>query len=197
MTATGSTGASLVRAGRAITTVSAWPGRAASWLLVPLALLVIGTVTGSLMQVGTIVQWGVDVPILGTGLTINSLNELQWHLLAIVTMLSLPYALVENRHVRVDMLYAGLKPRQRTIVDLAGDVLFLMPFCIVIGYLSIRFVTFAYTTGEQSTYGGLVDRWVVKAFLPLGLGLLFLTGIGRILIHVGTLLFPDSEPRHG
>jgi TRAP-type mannitol/chloroaromatic compound transport system permease small subunit len=120
------------------------------------------------MQVGTIVEWGVDVPIFGTGLTINSLNELQWHLLAIVTMLALPYALVENRHVRVDMIYGGLGPRRRVLVDLAGDLLFLLPFCVVIGYLSLRFVTFAFTTGEQSTYGGLVDRWIVKAFLPLG-----------------------------
>lgn len=197
MTGTESTGASLVRIGQAITAASAWPGRAAAWLLVPLALLVLGTVVGSLMQVGTIAEWGVDVPIFGTGLTINSLNELQWHLLAIVTMLALPYALVENRHVRVDMIYAGLSPRRRTLVDLAGDVLFLLPFCIVIGYLSLRFVTFAFTTGEQSTYGGLVDRWIVKAFLPLGLALLFLTGIGRILIHVGTLLSPEPEPHHG
>ncbi|AMY68384.1 TRAP transporter small permease subunit [Frigidibacter mobilis] len=197
MTGTQSTGASLVRIGQAITAVSAWPGRAAAWLLVPLALLVIGTVVGSLMQVGTIVRWGVDVPVLGTGLTINSLNELQWHLLAIVTMLALPYALAENRHVRVDMIYAGLCRRRRSIVDLAGDLLFLAPFCIIIGYLSIRFVTFAYTTGEQSTYGGLTDRWVVKAFLPLGLALLFLAGIGRILTHVGTLMLADTESRHG
>lgn len=197
MTGTQSTGASLVRIGQAITAVSAWPGRAAAWLLVPLALLVIGTVVGSLMQVGTIVDWGVDLPILGTGLTINSLNEMQWHLLAVVTMLALPYALVENRHVRVDMIYAGLSPRRRTIVDLAGDLLFLAPFCIVIGYLSIQFVTFAYNTGEQSTYGGLVDRWIVKAFLPLGLALLLLTCVGRILIHLGALLSREQEPRHG
>lgn len=197
MTRTPSAGASLVRVGQAITAASAWPGRAAAWLLVPLALLVLGTVVGSLMQVGTIVEWGVEVPILGTGLTINSLNELQWHLLAILTMLALPYALVENRHVRVDMIYGGLSQRRRVLVDLVGDLLFLLPFCVVIGYLSIRFATFAFTTGEQSTYGGLVDRWIVKAFLPLGLALLFLTGIGRILTHVGTLLSPEPEPRHG
>lgn len=177
----------LVRAGQALISISVWPGRAAAWLLVPLTLLVIGTVVGSLLQVGNIVHWGVDIPVLGTGLTINSLNEMQWHLLAIITMLGLPYALAQDRHVRVDMLYAGLSPRNKALIEIAGDILFLAPFCIVIGYLSINFAAFAYKTNEQSTYGGLVDRRVVKSFLTLGLGLLLLTGIGRVMTRLGEL----------
>lgn len=183
----------LVRTGRAITAASAWPGRVAGWLLVPLTLLVIASIVGSLLRLGDIVHWGVDVPVLGTGLNLNGLNELQWHLLAVVTMLALPYALVENRHIRVDLIYSTLPARWKAAVDLAGDLMLLLPFCIVIGYLSINFAAFAYKTGEQSTYGGLVDRWVVKAFLPLGLGLLALTAFGRIFTRIGALLASRPE----
>lgn len=194
--ATAALGQALVRSGRLLITASAWPGRMAAWLLVPLALLVIATVVGSLFQMGSIASWNMDLPILGTGLTINSLNEMQWHLLAVLTMLALPYALAEGRHVRVDMLYAGFNPRRRLVVEVIGDILFLIPFCVVIGWLSIKFATFAYQTGEQSTYGGLTDRWVVKSFLTIGLCLLLVTGIGRVLLHIGQLLSSKEEVMH-
>lgn len=196
MSAARSIGQPLVRVGRALTAVSAWPGRAASWLLVPLAIAVLGTVVGSLLQMGNIVDWGMRIPLLGTGLTLNSLNELQWHMLAVITMLALPYALAQNRHVRVDMLHAGFSLRGKVLVDLLGDLFLLLPFCIVIGYLSINFAAFAFKTGEQSTYGGLIDRWLVKSVLPIGLGLLLLTGIGRILSNIGWLLTGGEETRH-
>ncbi|MEO1987215.1 MAG: TRAP transporter small permease subunit [Martelella sp.] len=188
----------LVRVGQALINLSAWPGRAAAWLLLPLTLLVLATIIGSLLQLGAIVQWGVDIPILGRGLTINSLNEMQWHLLAVLTMLALPYALACDRHVRVDMISSGFSPRRRALVELIGDLLLLLPFCIVIGYLSINFAAFAYRTGEQSTYGGLTDRWVVKSSLSFGLAILALTGVGRVLKHVGVLIggVDAAELRH-
>lgn len=188
-------GGRLVRIGRAVTAASAWPGRVAGWLLVPLALLVIATVVGAQLRLGEIVRWGVDVPVLGTGLNLNGLNELQWHLLAMITMLALSTALVENRHVRVDLVYDGLPPRGQILVNLVGDLVLLLPFCLVVGYLSLNFAMFAYKTGEQSTYGGLVDRWVVKAFLPLGLALLAVTAFGRILTHLGLLLAGEEPSR--
>jgi TRAP-type mannitol/chloroaromatic compound transport system permease small subunit len=191
-----SIGLGLVRTGRALAAAGAWPGRYVGWLLVPLTVLVIASVVGSLLRLSDIVRWGVDLPVLGTGLNLNGLTELQWHLLAVITMLALPYALVENRHIRVDILYETLSPRSKAAIDLIGDLILLLPFCIVIGYLSINFVAFAYKTGEQSTYGGLVDRWVVKSFLPLGLGLLALTAVGRILAGIGTLLSSRSEVTH-
>ena len=198
MTQSSRSGDVLVRVGQALINLSAWPGRAAAWLLLPLTLLVLATIIGSLLQLGTIVQWGVDIPILGRGLTINSLNEMQWHLLAVLTMLALPYALACDRHVRVDMISSGFSPRRRALVELIGDLLLLLPFCIVIGYLSINFAAFAYRTGEQSTYGGLTDRWVVKSSLSFGLAILALTGVGRVLKHVGVLIggVDAAEPRH-
>ncbi|HEY9566838.1 MAG TPA: TRAP transporter small permease subunit, partial [Thalassobaculum sp.] len=97
------------------------------------------------------------------------------------------YTFAEDRHVRVDFLHAKLGPRGRAVVDIVGDLVLLLPFCAVVGWLSLRFVDLAYRSGELSDYGGLIDRYLVKAFLPIGLGLLFAAGFGRIIRNVGLL----------
>lgn len=194
-----STRSSLERAGHALVFVGAWPGRAAAWLLLPMIALVLAAVIGSVMQVGQIATWQTDLPLFGDELTLNGLAELQWHLLAIIIMLGMSYALAQDKHVRVDMIYDHLGPRTKAALDLIGDVIFLLPFCVIIGWLSLSFVEFSYSTGEQSDYGGLVDRYLVKAFLPIGFVFLGITGIGRILIHLGRIFAPEAarETRDG
>jgi TRAP-type mannitol/chloroaromatic compound transport system permease small subunit len=183
----------LERVGHAFVQAGAWPGRAAAWLLLPMIALVLVAVGGSLMKVGQIATWQADLPLFGTGLTLTGLAELQWHLLAIIVMLGMSYALARDQHVRVDMIYGGLSPRKQAVVDLLGDVIFLLPFCVIIGWLSLSFVEFSYSTGEKSDYGGLTDRYLAKTFLPIGFVFLGLTGIGRILVNLGRIFGP-SEP---
>jgi TRAP-type mannitol/chloroaromatic compound transport system permease small subunit len=114
--------------------------------------------------------------------------ELQWHLFAVMVMLSAPYALVEGRHVRVDIIYAKFGSRGKAWVDIVGGLLLLLPFCAIIGWLSLSFVGMAYRSGEQSDFDGLTDRYLVKAILPIGLALLFAAGLGQIVRNVGLLL---------
>lgn len=185
---------SLERVGHALVQTGAWPGRAAAWLLLPMIALVLAAVIGSLMKVGQIAIWQTDVPIFGTGLTLNGLAELQWHMLTILVMLGMSYALAVDQHVRVDLVYGQLSPRKQALLDLIGDVLFLLPFCFIIGWLSLSFVEFSYNTGEKSDYGGLSDRYLIKAFLPIGFVFLGITGIGRVLVHLGRIFGPDPAP---
>lgn len=184
----------LERVGHVLINIGAWPGRAAGWLIVPMTAMVLAAVIGSQLKVGQIANWQTDLPVFGTNLTLNGLAELQWHLLAIMVMLGIAYAMAQDRHVRVDLIYGTLSPRAQAAVDLLGDLVFLMPFCIIIGWLSVGFVDFAYRTGEQSDYGGLVDRYMIKAIIPIGLALLGLTGIGRILVNVSRVIGWSTEP---
>ena len=50
MTQSSRSGDVLVRVGQALINLSAWPGRAAAWLLLPLTLLVLATIIGSLLR---------------------------------------------------------------------------------------------------------------------------------------------------
>src|SRR3546814_15210388 len=111
-------------------------------------------------------------------------------------MLGGVYTFAEDRHVRVDFLHAKLGPRGRAVVDIVGDLVLLLPFCAVVGWLSLRFVDLAYRSGVLSDYGGLIDRYLVKAFLPIGLGLPFAAGFGRIIRNAGPLTRGLSRSGH-
>jgi TRAP-type mannitol/chloroaromatic compound transport system permease small subunit len=184
----------LERLGHLLMKIGAWPGRAAAWLIIPMTAMVLAAVIGSQMKVGQIARWQTDLPVFGTNLTLNGLAELQWHMLAILVMLGISFAMTQDRHVKVDLIYDTLSPRIQAIIVLLGDLIFLMPFCIIIGWLSIGFVEFSYRTGEKSDYGGLVDRYMIKSVIPIGLALLGLTGIGRILVNLSRAIGWSSAP---
>ena len=178
----------LERAGRALGRLSAWPGRAAAWLIVPITLAVLSAVIGSLLRLGDLVSWETPLPLLGNRISITGLAEMQWHLFGVMVMLGGAYALTEDRHVRVDFIYERLPMRWRRAIDAIGHLIFLLPFTAIIAWLSIGFVEMAYLSGEQSDYGGLTHRYMIKAILPIGLGILFLAGLARIIENVGSLL---------
>lgn len=179
---------SLLRLGRTIEAIGAWPGCVASWLVLPIIAAVLLAVIGSFLRVSDIVRWGVSVPLFGTGMSLTALAELQWHMFGVMVLLGGAYALRANRHVRVDMVYERLAPRARSLIDLLGDLLFLVPFALLMAYLSLSFVGMAYQSGEQSDYGGLIDRYLIKAFMPIGFGFLALAAIGRIIANLALLL---------
>ena len=188
-------GSGLLRVGRTIERIGAWPGLAASWLILPIIAAVLLAVIGSQLRVSEIVRWCTSVPLFGSGMTLTGLAELQWHLFGLMVLLGGAYALRANRHVRVDMVYERLKPRTRSLIDLLGDLVFLVPFALIMAWLSIGFVTMAYQSGEQSDYGGLIDRYLIKALMPIGFALLALTAIGRILANLALLLGARDEDR--
>ncbi|TCO74180.1 TRAP transporter small permease subunit [Rhodovulum euryhalinum] len=183
------------RTGRVLMQIGAWPGRAAAWLLLPLLALVLLAVIGAQFRLSTLAEWQADLPLFGRSLTMSGLAELQWHLMAVMVMPGLAFALAEDRHVRVDLLYSAFGRRGKAGVNLLGDLLFLLPFCAVIGWLSLGFVEFAWKTGEQSDYGGLADRYLVKALMPIGFVFLALAALGRVLLETARLLgAEDSVP---
>src|SRR5580704_2826390 len=59
---------------------------------------------------------------------------------AALFMLAAAWTLQAGGHVRVDIFYAQAKPRTRAIVDLAGALVFLLPFAIVLAALSTPYV---------------------------------------------------------
>lgn len=186
--AAGSAQNGLQRLGQVLMSIGAWPGMASSWLILPVILCVLAAVIGGILRLSQLATWDQSVLLFGNQLSIIGLTELQWHLFAVMVMLGGSYALQQDRHVRVDMLYAKISPKWRASVDAIGDLIFLLPFCAIVAWLSLRFVDMAIVSGEQSDYGGLIDRYLVKAILPIGLGLLFLTGLGRVLRNLGFIL---------
>lgn len=177
-----------VRWGSLLMKVSAWPGRTtAMWLNIVIVLAVLGATLGSLLRMNVLFSWGFYVPVFGTELAITGVAELQWHLFGLMIMLGGAYAVLEDRHIRVDFIYGHVSPRWQYLIDLVGDLLFLIPFCLLMIWLSQNFIQMAFISGEKSDYGGLMDRYVIKTILPIGFFLLAMSGVGRVVINLGRL----------
>jgi len=109
-----------------------------------------------------------------------ALQELEWHLFALLILFGAAFTLKHGEHVRVDLLYSSprLSDRHRQIIDLFGNLFFLLPFATMVVWTSIPFAYEAYIHHEISPDpGGLSDRWLPKAAIPIGFALLALQGL--------------------
>ncbi len=108
-------------------------------------------------------------------------QELEWHLLAAVILFGMSYALQRGDNVRVDLFYAGFRPRTKFFVNAVSAVLTLLVALLFIK-LSLGYVMQSYSIGETSADpGGIAWRWAVKGLIPLGFGLLVLQTLGALL----------------
>jgi TRAP-type mannitol/chloroaromatic compound transport system permease small subunit len=107
-----------------------------------------------------------------------ALYEMEWHLFAIIFLLASPYTLQKNKHVRVDVFYNNFSKRKKNIVDLIGNIIFLIPFSFIIFYTSLPFVEDSYSILESSPDpGGLPYRFIIKSIIPIAFFLLMIQGI--------------------
>ena len=99
-----------------------------------------------------------------------------------VFMLGIPYALKNDAHVRVDLVYSRLGPRGRACIDLLGHVLFLMPVCGALFIYSRPYVASSWRILEGSSeVGGIPAVFLLKTLIPLAAVLLLLQGTSEIV----------------
>jgi len=120
-------------------------------------------------------------------LSSNAWLEVQWYMFALIVMLGASYTLQRNEHVRVDILFLNLSPRGQLWIDILGAILFLLPACFILGWLSWPFFYQSYQVGEWSGNAGGLIRWPIKFVLPLGFALLALQGISELIKRIGAL----------
>lgn len=129
-------------------------------------------------------------------LSSNAFLEVQWYLFAAVFLLGAGYVLLENAHVRIDVLAGKLSMRARNWIDVVGILVFLLPLCGFMITLSWPYVWQAYVSGEISqNYGGLI-RWPVYALVPLGFGLLGLQALSELIKRLAFLTGAGPNPLH-
>lgn len=111
-----------------------------------------------------------------------ALEEWQWHLYAFAFMVGLSYCLVQDQHVRVDVIAEHWSVKRRAWIDLMAMVILVMPFAYIVAEGAIPFVEFSVKMHETSrSPGGLSHRWILKSVIPFSMGLLFLAAFARAL----------------
>jgi TRAP-type mannitol/chloroaromatic compound transport system permease small subunit len=116
-----------------------------------------------------------------------ALQELEWHLFALIFLLGAAYTYKHNEHVRVDLIYNSrfVSNVQRAWINIVGISLFLIPFCSLILITSWPFVenAFYYMEGSPDP-GGLPYRFILKGSLLVAFSLLVLQGIAELLRNI-------------
>jgi TRAP-type mannitol/chloroaromatic compound transport system permease small subunit len=170
-----------------------WLGRISSWLVLAVMAAVLMTVIMNALGINELMRWDRRVFLFGQAVTINTVTELQWHLFGLLTLIGASYAMHANTHVRVDMLYHSMSRTTQHWVEIIGHLLLLLPFCILVAWLSRHMVQMSFVSGEQSNYGGLTDRYLIKGALPAGLALLALGAVGQIFDRLARIMDPARD----
>jgi TRAP-type mannitol/chloroaromatic compound transport system permease small subunit len=159
-------------------TISEHSGRAAAWLCLILVMLVAYDVSMRyLFRAGSV-----------------ALQELEWHLFALIFLFGAAYTLKHDAHARLEIFYQRFSNRTRAWVDLLGSLLFLLPLCLVILKGSWPFVHNAFVFGEGSPDpGGLPYRFLIKAAIPVGFALLSIQAVAFVFKNLRLLIGHDSR----
>jgi TRAP-type mannitol/chloroaromatic compound transport system permease small subunit len=113
------------------------------------------------------------------------MQEMEWHLFAIIFLFGISVALKDEGHVRVDFLYEGFSPRKKAMVNIFGTFFFLIPLALLIMFGSVEYVNDAYITHEISEDpGGLPFRWLIKGMIPAAFAFLIFSAVGYILQNI-------------
>ena len=113
------------------------------------------------------------------------IQEIIMYLHALIFMFGISYALKENSHVKIDVLYNTLNKRIQRVISIAGLVSFILPTALFIIYISIDMVTQSWVILEGSSEaGGLNLVFILKSLIPISGILIFLQGISELIKHI-------------
>jgi len=157
----------LIKISGLIDSFSDMTGKAVSWLTLFMVILV---------TVDVILRYLFRVSFV-------AVQELEWHMFALIFLLGGGYTLRHNAHVRVDVIYQRLGRKARAWINIIGSLIFLFPGCYLMIRTSIPFVESSVSLHEMSSDpGGLPYRYLLKMAIPLAFIFMALQGLS-LLIH--------------
>lgn len=142
--------------------------------LIVLMAAIVAQVVCSALDINPLTAFKTTHLLIGDAISLNSLLDSQWHLLVITGLLPAGLVWLMDRHVRVDFIYDKRSPKTKARINLVGNLLFAVPFFVLVLPAAWNFMLRAWSSDEGSRNGGLNDLWLIKSILPLGLGLLAL-----------------------
>ena len=164
---------------RAIDRLNTWVGKYVSWLI--LAAVIVSAVNAT-------VRKAFDT-------SSNAWLELQWVLFSVVFLLCSPWTLLQNEHIRIDIVNNLFPKWVRDTIDVIGHVFFLLPLCIIMVITSVPFFWRSWLINEQSGNAGGLPQWPSKSLLMIAFALLFLQGLSELIKRIAVMreLIPDPH----
>lgn len=156
-----------------------WVAKVTGFLVIP---------TGGVLLYGVIMRYVFNKPVAWEG-------DVGWLLFVGFSMLAGPYVLRMDRHVRLDLLYSRLSPRQRAITDAATFILFLL-FIGLLTWLTIDKALWSVSIVERSSQSSFhAPIYLARICLVLGCVLLLVQGVAEFIGYIGTITGHKIEGR--
>ncbi len=167
----------LLPASRVVDAATTWIGKRLSWLI--LAAVAVSAVNATVRKV-------FDT-------SSNSFLEMQWVLFSIVFLLCSPWTLLNNEHIRIDIVNQLMPKRVRDTIDVVGHAFFLLPLTVVMILTGVPFFLVSYGQNEQSLNAGGLPQWPAKGLIMIGFAMLLIQGLSELLKRVSVMrgLIPD------
>jgi TRAP-type mannitol/chloroaromatic compound transport system permease small subunit len=121
---------------------------------------------------------------LGLSMNLTPLVEGQWYAFSVIFLMGAAYGVTQDVHVRVDVMFSRFTDRTRALIDLVGSVLFLVPFCVLMLYVSWPPVRNSWAVREMSPDPGGLPRYPIKALILVSFSLLVLQALSHIYKQV-------------
>ena len=160
---------------------NAWLGRWLSWLVV--AVVLVSSINAVMRKV--------------FDLSSNAYLELQWVLFSVIFLLCSPWTLLNGEHIRIDIINHLLPLKVRGWIDLIGHLFFLLPFTLLLLYLSVPFFLSSFRINEQSSNSGGLPQWPAKSLIMIAMTLLLAQAISEVIKRIAMMrgLIPDSNAK--
>ncbi len=161
-------------------------------MAMPLLLGIAGTIDRITAAIGRAVAWlALFIVLVQFALVIGRyaldfgsiwLSETVIYAHAALFLFAAAWTLQAGGHVRVDVFYAHARQRTRALVDLIGALVLLLPFALVLMWLSLPYAARSWEILERSQESsGLPLVFVLKSFIPLFALLMLLQGISQAI----------------
>jgi len=170
---------SLLTMSRGIDAFTRWVGKRLAWLIL------VAVVVSAL---NAIVRKSFDT-------SSNSWLELQWVLFSIVFLLCSSWTLLDNEHIRIDIVNNMLPKQVRDSIDVIGHAFFLIPLTFVMIITGGPFFMRSVEINEQSGNAGGLPQWPAKSLIIIGFTMLLVQGISELIKRIAVMrgLIPDPH----
>jgi TRAP-type mannitol/chloroaromatic compound transport system permease small subunit len=175
----------LLEVSRIIDRITGGIGKLVGWLTLAMVLA---------SAFNALARWVDARQTFGVQLSSNAFIDTQWYLFSMVFLLGASYALRNDAHVRVDVLSSHLSRRTRAWIDVAGIVLFLIPFSALLIWLSWPAIESSWRVREQSPDPGGLPRYPIKLAIPIGFGLLTVQALSELIKRVAFVTGVTADP---
>jgi TRAP-type mannitol/chloroaromatic compound transport system permease small subunit len=113
---------------------------------------------------------------------------------AVLFMLAAAWTLRDGGHVRVDVFYSEASERTKAKIDLAGAVLLLIPFMVVLAAFAVPYVARSWAVLERSRESsGLPLVFLLKTLIPAFALMMALQGISQAIRAARALSGPAER----